>query len=106
MKNQEEILQIVKVIAEGYNPDKIILFGSHATGKAQNDSDLDFFIIKKTTEPYLQRSRSIRRLFRPYPCAMDIFVYTPEEYEMKNNIPGFLPYIIANEGVTVYERIS
>ena len=106
MKNQKEILQIIKVIADGYNPEKIILFGSHATGKAHNDSDLDLFIIKKTKEPYLQRSRTVRRLFNPYPCAMDIFVYTPEEYEKSNNTPGFLPYIIINEGVTLYERVG
>ena len=96
-KNQKEILQIIKVIAEGYDPEKIILFGSYARGKAHDDSDLDLFIIKKTKEPYLQRSRTVRRLFRPYPCAMDIFVYTPEEYNKNNNIPGFLPYIAVNE---------
>ena len=36
---------IVKKIVEGYNPDKIILFGSYAYGTPTEDSDIDLFKI-------------------------------------------------------------
>jgi predicted nucleotidyltransferase len=46
MINQEQIRKVVKTIVEGYQPRKIILFGSYAYGHPTTDSDLDFLIIK------------------------------------------------------------
>lgn len=45
MIGKEKITEIVDKIASGYNPDKIILFGSYATGNPNEDSDLDLFVI-------------------------------------------------------------
>ena len=40
------IKYIIDKIVSEINPEKIILFGSHATGTATKNSDLDLFIIK------------------------------------------------------------
>ena len=47
MISKTKISNIVNRIAENYDPEKIILFGSYATGTANDDSDLDFIIVKK-----------------------------------------------------------
>ena len=40
----ENIMNIVKPIAEKYHVDQIYLFGSYARGEAEIDSDLDFLV--------------------------------------------------------------
>ena len=48
MKNEiftvEDIISLVKPIAEKYHVQKIYLFGSYARGEAGIDSDLDFLV--------------------------------------------------------------
>ena len=42
-----EIVSITAQLIEKYKPEKIILFGSSATGNASPDSDADFLIHQK-----------------------------------------------------------
>ena len=46
MYNDDEIMQIVYLVAEAADPDKIILFGSYAYGEPDEKSDLDLLVIK------------------------------------------------------------
>lgn len=101
-----KIENVIKTIAEGYSPDKIILFGSYARGEANDDSDLDLLIIKATDESKYKRSVRVRKLFNPQPCAMDILIYTPDEYESLMKFKSLIPYIATKEGKVVYERVS
>jgi predicted nucleotidyltransferase len=67
-----QIKQKVKVYA-------IICFGSRARGNARPNSDYDFVIIADFKEPYLDRSDWILD-FTPF-ISMDLFCYTPSEFE-------------------------
>jgi uncharacterized protein len=100
----EKVAQIVQVIVDGYQPEKVILFGSYARGEGTKDSDLDLMIIKETDEPYNHRSQKVRSLFSPYPCAMDLFIYTQKEFERLKNYKSLLPHIALNEGIVMYDR--
>ena len=42
------IRRFVRRVAEGFQPDKIILFGSHAYGTTHADSDVDILVIMPT----------------------------------------------------------
>ena len=42
MIGTDKISEIVNKIASGYNPDKIILFGSYAKGNPNEDSDFTY----------------------------------------------------------------
>ena len=46
MYNNDEIMQLVSLVAEAANPDRIILFGSYAYGEPDEKSDLDLLVIK------------------------------------------------------------
>ena len=46
MIDKQKIDEIIKKIADNYQPDKIIMFGSYAYGNPNNTSDLDLLIIK------------------------------------------------------------
>jgi predicted nucleotidyltransferase len=46
MYNDDEIMEIVSLVAEVADPDRIILFGSYAYGEPDEKSDLDLLVIK------------------------------------------------------------
>ena len=61
---EERIRKIGERIKKEYRAEKVILFGSYATGEAEKDSDIDLFIIAPTKEPFFQRMATVRRLIR------------------------------------------
>jgi len=106
MSQQEQINALIEEIVSGYQPEKIYLFGSHATGKQNADSDIDLFIVKETRKRRLDRNREVRKCINTYPQkGLDVFVFTPEE--LKEGMEEVMN--IGKEAVTngklVYERI-
>jgi uncharacterized protein len=101
--NSAIIHDIIDTIVSGYEPSKIILFGSFAKGTSTENSDLDLLVIKETEEPRYRRAATVRKLFNPQPCAMDILVYTPREYELSLKYKSLIPYIATQEGKVMYE---
>ena len=82
----------------------MILFGSYAGGNAREQSDVDFLIVAPSDLPRFKRSRALYRLLRPYPFAMDIVVYTPEEVERGRQSPLSFVSTVLREGKTIYVR--
>lgn len=78
---RETIQQIVDRLVAGYQPERVILFGSFAYGRPDDDSDIDLLIVKETSEPPLERRVRVRRLLtdpgRRIPLSP--LVVTPEE---------------------------
>lgn len=99
---EKQIQKIVDVIGKGYQPEKVILFGSYAKRRQNKWSDLDFMVIKKTKQRYLKRPLTVMDLFDPYPHAMDFFVYAPEEFENSKTIMGSLTKVANEEGRLTY----
>jgi uncharacterized protein len=104
MIEKEKILEIINKIAIGYNPEKIIVFGSYASGNPDENSDLDLFVIKETDLPRPQRSVQVRKMLYGAMIPIDLIVYTPKEIdESKDNKFSFV-YEVLNSGKTLYER--
>jgi len=102
MDIQKEIENISSQIIAKYNPEKIILFGSAASGKATPDSDLDFLIIKKDTPYYgADRIRELSRLIDRN-IAVDFLVYRPEEWEQRLKMGDPFLKLILLEGKILY----
>jgi predicted nucleotidyltransferase len=104
MVTEETIQYIVEVITSHLDPHRVILFGSYARGDAGPDSDLDLFVELDPPLPPRGRSREIKKLFDPYPCPMDIVVYSPEEVAYWKRAPASLVASILQEGQVLYER--
>ncbi len=99
-----KISDIVNRIAYRFNPDKIILFGSYASGNPNDDSDIDLLIIKDTDLPKHKRSFDIQKSLRGSMIPMDILVYTQKEFEQeKLNKYSFLSSVIKTSKI-LYER--
>src|SRR5436305_11249623 len=70
------IRKYARQVAEQFKPDKIILFGSHAYGTPNEDSDVDLLVIMPTWSQH-STAIQIRRKIRA-PFAMDLLVRTPK----------------------------
>ena len=79
------INDIVNKIANRFNPDKIILFGSYASGNQNEDSDVDLLVIKESNEPIQSRDFEIRKYLLGTAIPLDIIVYTNAEFEEEKN---------------------
>ena len=84
MITEEQIQAVVRRIVEGYQPDKIILFGSYAYGVPTEHSDLDLLIIKHDAEqPPIARDLKVRHLLWGGPMPpMDLLIRTPQELSL------------------------
>lgn len=104
--SQATVDQVVHTIVACFDPLRIILFGSRARGDHRPGSDLDLFIEMDADpgEPPRERARRIRAVFSPYPCAMDLIVYTPEESAYWREAAASLPATAYREGRVLYER--
>ncbi len=103
----ERILRpIIRRIIEGYNPQKIVLFGSLAWGEPDEDSDIDLLILKETEESPLERRIRVRQLVADIPRRIPFspLVLTPEElaYRLKVGDPFYQE--ILRRGLVLYER--
>lgn len=103
MITEEKISDIVNKIVHFYNPDKIILFGSYAKGFANEDSDIDLIIIKKTEVPKQKRGREIRKYLFGSLVPMDIKVYTPDEFNNDLTNPYSFIYGVIKDSKMLYE---
>jgi predicted nucleotidyltransferase len=104
MIGEDKISEIVNKIAFGYNPEKIILFGSYAAGNPSEDSDLDLFVIKETDLPRPQRVVQVRKMIYGALIPIDLIIYTPKEVdEARDKKFGFV-YEVLNTGKTLYEQ--
>ncbi|MFB3885556.1 MAG: nucleotidyltransferase domain-containing protein [Thermodesulfobacteriota bacterium] len=99
----DELKRIVEVIKREYDPEKIILFGSIAAKKIHEWSDIDLLIIKKTSKRIIERTSEVGRLVQPK-VGIDLFIYTPEEYDLLLKERSSFLLSILKSGETVYEK--
>jgi predicted nucleotidyltransferase len=104
MLNSEQIGQISQRIQERIHPQKIILFGSYAEGKATEDSDVDLMVVADTDLPYVDRYGMVRRVLNDFPASFDIVVKTPLEYRQQKDVKNNIVYFADKYGTVLYER--
>ncbi|MEK9165653.1 MAG: nucleotidyltransferase domain-containing protein [Patescibacteria group bacterium] len=95
---QNLIAQIVERLKKRYNPEKVILFGSYAKGLNDENSDMDFFIVKNTKKNMIERLREVSALFLDRRIGMDFVIYTPEELRQRIQMNDVFVQDILKEG--------
>ncbi len=95
------IRRFARRIAERFEPDKIILFGSYAYGKPNEESDVDLLVIMRTKNAIDQSIRisvAFERLF-----SLDLIVRTPWQIERGLKDDDWFLREIIEKGKVLYE---
>jgi uncharacterized protein len=100
----DKIGEMVRRIAERFDPDQIILFGSHARETARHDSDVDLLVVMPVTGSKCETRIAIRCTLHDIRVAKDIIVATPDEVERHRNIVGTIIRPALREGKVLYAR--
>jgi predicted nucleotidyltransferase len=99
----KEIQNIVEQLVRLYNPQKIILFGSLASGRLNSGTDIDLFIIKEDVPDLgVDRIRQLERLIK-YRLATDFIVYKAREVEQRLKLGDPFVQSIFKEGRVIYD---
>ncbi len=104
MMTMAQIEELVQRIGREFHPERIVLFGSYACGKATEDSDVDLFVVAKTSLSPLERYVAVRRLAADFPASFDIIVKTPDEYARRRSVVNHIVYFADKYGRVLYER--
>jgi len=99
------IAEIVRRILTVAQPDRIILFGSAATGEMTRDSDIDLLVL--LAEPGDQHGESvrIRRALRGLPYPFDILVIGTQWFEDSKGVIGGIAFPANKYGWVIYEAV-
>lgn len=102
MITQSRIRALCHRIAEEFRPERVILFGSHASGHADDDSDVDLLVVMPFKGKSARKSAEILNRVEPgFP--VDVIVRTPRQIrERLAENDYFLREVIKN-GTVLYE---
>ena len=101
---QNELKLLVDIIVRVVPVEKIFLFGSFATGKEHNDSDLDIFVVLKENADIreIDAMKLINKAIRDKKTMpVDIIVCKRINFNQKKHVPS-IERQIAQEGMVIY----
>ena len=98
------IRAVAKRIAEKFQPEKIILFGSYAYGQPRPESDVDLLVVMDTPLRSRQQRLEISRALSPRPFPLDIIIRTPEQVEERLALGDLFLQEITTRGKVLYEQ--
>jgi predicted nucleotidyltransferase len=96
------IRRFARQVAERFDPEKIILFGSYAYGTPNEDSDVDLLVIMSARDEPAQARRIRLAVERCFP--MDLIVRTPENLRRRLEEGDWFLREIVSKGKTLYEK--
>jgi predicted nucleotidyltransferase len=96
------IRRYARAIAEEFQPDKIMLFGSYASGTPHEDSDVDLLVVMSTRNQHDQAVRILWRLAAPFP--IDLLVRTPKQMKWRLEEGESFTTTIMCQGKILYEK--
>lgn len=103
MVTLKQIQAYVDEVARRFQPDKIILFGSHAHGRPSADSDVDLLVVMPHTRRAPVQAAAIKTAIRA-PFAVDLIVRSPQRFRQRVEAgDGFLREV-AERGRVLHER--
>ena len=95
--------ETVERLKTEFQPEEIYLFGSHAWGTPEPDSDFDLMVIvSQSDERPIQRDQRALRSLGRLPISADILVRTRQEVNRVRDVPGSLTREVLQKGRKVY----
>lgn len=101
-----DIKKISEKIANTYDTEKIILFGSYAKGTASDDSDIDLLVVADINLPPAKRYGAVRKLTDDIPAPFDLIVRSRNEYNRWKSVLNNIVYFADKYGKVIYDRAA
>ena len=103
MATIQQIKKLGRDIASEFDPDRVVLFGSHAYGTPHADSDVDILVIMQHGEAKDWRmATKIRGRVRPK-FPLDLIVRTPDQIRRRLALGDCFLKEIVERGTVLYE---
>jgi predicted nucleotidyltransferase len=104
LSKNPQIMNVIHQIVDHIQPERIFIFGSHAKGLSNAESDLDLLVIYSGPLSKREVQLAIRLLFPEPNFGMDIFVMCPQQFDQQRHVPNALAREVAATGIVCYER--
>src|SRR5260370_8060198 len=98
------IRRCAREIAEKFQPDKIILFGSYAYGQPHDWSDVDLLVVMPAWNDRSKANRICQALEAPF--CLDLKVRTPKEVERDVRDGDWFLTEVVTKGKVLYEKAN
>ena len=95
--------EVVRRVLTVARPDRIILFGSAATGQMTKDSDIDLLVVEPTLANTHERRVAIRGAVGDIGYPVDVIVMRTERFERTKRFIGGIAYPANKYGRVIYE---
>jgi len=94
------LADIVRRLVEGYDPERVYLFGSAARGEAGPDSDYDLMLVMPDdAEPErLRARRAYSTLLKGAGAPVDVLIMTRSAFDARSTVVVSLPATVLREG--------
>ena len=95
--------EIVRRLLGVTQPDRIILFGTAATGQMTRDSDIDLLVVAPAPSNMIEEHVRLRGCLRGLGFPFDVFLIATEKFEESKNVFGGIAYPAHKYGRVIYE---
>lgn len=102
MSATTEIKKICRQIVDNFQPQKIILFGSNASGESSADSDIDLLVVMPFDGRGVEQAIKIRQCVSSK-MPIDLIVRTSKQIQERIGLEDFFIKEIVERGKVLYE---
>jgi uncharacterized protein len=84
---------------------RVFVFGSQATGRADDRSDVDLLVVEPEVEDRVKEMLRLIDVLRPLRIPVDLVVLSSQTFDYWRDTPNSLAYRVAKEG-RLYESAT
>jgi len=105
MEIHEKLIdEIVRRIVSAAAPDRIILYGSAATGEMSRESDIDLLVLEQAPQSAWEESRRIREALQGLAYPFDVLVMDTQRFEETKDVIGGMAFAPNKYGRVIYTK--
>jgi predicted nucleotidyltransferase len=100
----ENLDAVVEQIRSRFQPAKVILFGSYASGQPNADSDVDLLVVTPAPPNWREAHRFGMELESRFGLRLHLQFMREEEFEETRDVVGGLAFPASRTGKMLYEQ--
>nr|VFJ88591.1 MAG: Nucleotidyltransferase domain-containing protein [Candidatus Kentron sp. H]VFJ90688.1 MAG: Nucleotidyltransferase domain-containing protein [Candidatus Kentron sp. H]VFJ96851.1 MAG: Nucleotidyltransferase domain-containing protein [Candidatus Kentron sp. H] len=99
-------IAVQRLVRAAHSPIKVILFGSYATGRADEGSDLHVLVIEREIPNMADEYSRLRGAIGSIGTGVDVPIYPEDEFERRKEWQTSPVYDALRNGKVMYERAA